>query len=62
MIEGFDKTEPYAPMAVIRYIRIIIAIDSEEVLILFVSDIYNAFQNNILPYPKERDYLILPYL
>ena len=49
-------------MAGIRSLRIITAIESEEVLIIFVLDIYNALKNTILPNPAERVYLILPYL
>ena len=49
-------------MAGILYLFIIIDISSTEVLILFLLDISNAFQNTILPNPAERVCIILPYL
>ena len=62
MLEGVDFTVSYAPVAGIHSIRIIIAIASEEGLIIFVLDISNAFQNIILINPVEIVYLSLPYL
>ena len=52
----------YSPADGIRSICIIIAISYVEVLIIFVLDISNAFQNNILPNPEEIVYLRLTYL
>ena len=49
-------------MAGIRSLRIITAIESEEVLIIFVLDISNALKNTILPNPAERVYISLTYL
>ena len=49
-------------MADIRLLLIIIAILFAEGLILFVLDIFNAFQNTILPNPAERVYFSLPYI
>ena len=62
MLEGVDFTVSYVPVASIRSLRIIIAIDPAEGIILFVLDISNAFQNTILPNPVERVYISLPYL
>ena len=60
MLEIVDFTISYASVAIIKSLRIIILIASAELLIMFILDIYNAFQNNILPYSKERDYHSLP--
>ena len=49
-------------MAVILSLHIIMAIASAEGLIIFVLDISNAFQNNILPNPEEIVYPSLPYI
>ena len=62
MIEGFDFNLSYAPVAGILSLCIIIAIAYTEGLIIFVLDIYNSFQNTILPYSSERVYLRLTYL
>ena len=62
MIEGVELTVSYAPVADIRSICIIIEIASSKGLIIFVLDIPNAIQNNILPNPAEIVYLGLPYL
>ena len=62
MIEGVDFTVSYSPVAGIRSLRIIIGIASSEGLIIFVLDIFNAFQNTILTNLKERVYLCSPYL
>ena len=62
MIEGVDLNISYALVADILYLCIIIAIYSAEGLIIFVLDIYNAFQNKILPNPAEIFHLSLPYL
>ena len=51
MIEGFDFTVSYEPVAGIHSLRIIKIISSAEGLILFVLDIFNAFRNNILSNP-----------
>ena len=60
MHELVEFTVSYAPVSIIRFLCIIVAISSEGVLIFF--DIYNAFQNAILPYPEERFYLSFSYL
>ena len=62
MIEGVDFTVYYAPAAVILSLHITTAIASAEDLIIFVLDIYNAFQNTILPNPEKIVYLSLPYI
>ena len=62
MIEGVDFTVSYAPVVDLHSLRIIILIDSTEVLFIFVLGISNAFQNTILPNPAEIFYLSLPYL
>ena len=51
MLEGVDFTVSYAPVTGIRPLFIIISIASAEGLIMFVLDISNAFQNNILSNP-----------
>ena len=58
MIEGVDFTVSYAPMDVTLSLRISIALSSVEGVIIFVLDMYNAFQNTIVPKPTERVYLI----
>ena len=50
-LEGVDFTVSYTPVAGIHSLCIIIEIDSAEVLILFLLDISNTFQNTILPNP-----------
>ena len=62
MPEVVDFTVLYTPVASILSLHIIISIASEEVLIIFVLDISNEFQNTMSPNPIERVYLILPYL
>ena len=62
MLEGVDFTVSYSPVAGISSFRIIVTIAYEEILILFILDISNAFQNIIITNPAERVYLILPYL
>ena len=62
IIEGFDFNSSYAHVAGILSLCIIIEIAYTEGLVIFVLYIYNAFQNNILPYSSEIVYLILPYL
>ena len=51
MIEWVDFTVSYAPVSGIRSLCIIIKIKSAEVLIIFVLDISNDFQNTILTNP-----------
>ena len=60
LCEGVDLTVSYAPVDVILSFCIILAITSEEGLIIFVLDISYDFKNNILPNPEERVYLSLP--
>ena len=48
MLEGFDFTVSYTPVAGILPLYITIAIASVEGLIIFVLDISNAFKNTIL--------------
>ena len=55
-------TLSYVSVAGISSLCIITAIDSAEGLIIFVLDVYNDFQNTILPNPAEIVYLSLPYL
>ena len=62
ILEGDDFTVSYAPVSGIRSVRNIIAIASAEGVIIFVLDIYNAFQNTILPNPSKIVYLSLPHL
>ena len=62
MLEGFDFTVSYILAAGIRSLHIIIEIASTEVLIIYVVNISNAFQDKILPNPAERAHLRLPYL
>ena len=62
MIEGFDFTVSYAPVAGIWSLCIIISIVSAEGLIIFVLDISNDFQNTIIPDYAEMFYLGLPHL
>ena len=51
MIEVVDFTVAYAPVAGIYSLWIIISIASTEGLIIIVLDIFNAFQNTIVPDP-----------
>ena len=62
MLEVFDFTISYAPVAGYRSLCIIIEIASAEGIIIFVLDISNAFHNTILPNPAEIVYLSLPHL
>ena len=62
MLEGVDFTVSYAKVDVIRPLSTIIAILYEEVLIIFVLYISNAFHNKILPNPEEMFYLSLTRL
>ena len=62
MIEGVDFTVSYAPVSGIRSLCTIISFASSEVLIPFYVDIYNDFQNNILPNPAEIVCPSLPYI
>ena len=62
MLEVFDFTISYVPVAGYRSLCIIIEIASAEGIIIFVLDISNAFHNTILPNPEELVYLNLPYL
>ena len=52
----------YATVAGIFSLCIIISIESEEGLTVFVLDISNAFQNTSIPNNLEIVYLSLPYL
>ena len=61
MLENFDIAVSYAPVNAICSLRIIIEIASVEGLIIFVLDIYNSFQKNMLPNNAEIFYLSLPY-
>ena len=49
MLEGVDFNVSNVPVADIRPLSIIIAIASSEGRIMFVLDIFNAFQNTIFP-------------
>ena len=62
ILEGVYFNVSYVPVDGIRYLRIIVSISSAEDLIVFVLDISNAFQNNILPNPARIIYLSLPYI
>ena len=62
IIEGADFNVPYAPVAGIRSLCVIIEIAYAEGLIVFVLDIYNDFHNTILLNPTEIVYLSLPYM
>ena len=62
IIEGVYFTLSYTPVAAIISICIIISIEYAEVLIIFILDISNTFQNTILPNPEEKMYLSLPHL
>ena len=62
MIEIFDLTVLYAPVAGIRSLCIINTIVSAEGLIMFVLDIYNDFQNTIPLNPAEIVYISLPHI
>ena len=57
VLEGIYFAVSYAPVAGIISLSIIIAIVSTEFPIIFVLDISNDFQNNILPNLSERFYL-----
>ena len=62
MLEIFDFTVSYVPVVGILPHCIIVSIASAEGLINFVLDIYNSFQNNILPNTTETVYLSLPHI
>ena len=62
MPEVVDFTVLYTPVASILSLHIIISIASEEVLIIFVLDISNSFQNTIIPNHAEKVYLSLPHI
>ena len=62
ILEGVYFTVSYAPLDGISSLHIIIEISSSEVLIIFVLDVSNDFQNTILPNPEEIIYLSLPHL
>ena len=62
MLDVADFTVLYAPVAGICSLHIIIEIALEEGLIIFVLEIFNDFNNNVLPNPVEIFYLILPHL
>ena len=62
MLEGVDFKVFYAPVDGTLSLSIITEIEYVEGLLIFVLDIYNAFQNTILPNPAERVYLRLPYI
>ena len=51
ILEGVDFAVSYAPVDGIRFLSIIVEIDSAEGLIIFVLDISNDFQNTTLPNP-----------
>ena len=57
MIEGVDFTVSYAPVAGIHYLCIFISIASSEGLNIFVLEIFNTFQNDILPNTAKIAYL-----
>ena len=46
---SIEFTVSYAPVSGIRSLQITIEIASAESLIIFVLDIYNAFQDTIFP-------------
>ena len=43
MIEGVDFTVSYSPMVGIKYLRIIIVVESAEGIIIPILDMSNAF-------------------
>ena len=47
MVEVVDFTISYSPVEIIKSLRIIMSFLSEECLMIFILDIYNAFQNTI---------------
>ena len=62
MLEVVDFLVSYTPVASIKYLIIVIAVAYTEVIIIFILDIYNAFQNIILPNFEEIVYLGLPHI
>ena len=62
MIEGIDLKFSCAPVEGIKYLRNIIKIESSEGVIIFILDIFNAFQNSILTELKERFNPSLPHI
>ena len=60
--EGVGFTVLYATVTGIISLRIIISIESAEVLIILILGISNAFQSIILPSPEENFYPGLPHL
>ena len=62
IIEVVDSAVSYTPVSVIHSLRIIIAIEYTEGLIIIVLDISNPFQITILTNPEEIIYISLPRL
>ena len=62
MLELVEFVVSYIPVASIKSIRIIITIASAQGMIIFVLNISNSFQNNILSKSEEDVYITLPYL
>ena len=57
-----DLSDSYTPVLGITPLHIIVSIASVEGLTIFILDISNTFQNNILPNTKEKVYPSLPHL
>ena len=53
ILDGFESTASYSPVAGIISLRIVIAIVSAEGLIIFILGISKSFQNTILLNPEE---------
>ena len=49
-------------MSMIKYMCVIVAIASAEGMIIFILDISNTFQNNIITNLEEIVYLSLPHI
>ena len=62
MLEGVDFTVSYVSVLGIISLCKLITIDSAEGLILYLLDIYSAFQNIIITDPQERVFPSLPHL
>ena len=62
MIKGFDITVSYETVSGIVSLFIINEIQSTEGLIIFILDIFNAFQNTIWICTEEMDFLSLLHL
>ena len=58
MIEVVGFYFSYTSVVGIIYIHIIITIGTSELLILFILDISNDFQNTIIPKSEERVLLV----